>query len=142
MNPNEADPIPPPFLPVVRYMTVSNDLRIDPNQQQLVDIVGLVYNISAHGTPSFPMTYAQLCVFLALTDCRGEGDGWVECVNDDTGQRVFGSGRYRLAFGDDPLRVVGVRFRLTDCPFPVAGMYAVQFWYNGVLRDQKFVRVR
>jgi hypothetical protein len=142
MNPDSTDPIPPPFLPVVRYMIVSNDLRIDPTQPQSVDIVGLLYNIRAHGTPPFPMTYTQFCVFLALTDCRGEGEGWLECVNDDTGQRVFGSARYSLSFGEDPLRVIGVRFRLTECPFPVAGMYAVQFWYNGVVLEQKFVRVR
>ena len=142
MDAGSSNPNRLPFVPVVRYMIVSNDLRIDPTRPQLVDVVGLLYSIRAHGTPPFPMAHAQLCVFLALTDCRGEGDGWVECVNDDTGRRVFGSGRHCLAFGDDPLRVVGVQFRLTDCPFPAAGMYAVQFWYNGVVVDQKLIRVR
>ncbi len=142
MIPGPPDPIPPAFLPVSRYMTVSNDLLVDPAQPQSVNIVGLLYNIRAHGAPPFPMNHSQLCIFLALTDCRGEGEGWVECVNDDTGARVFASGRHPLAFGDDPLRVVGVRFRLTDCTFPAAGMYAVQFRYNGHVVDRRYLRVR
>jgi hypothetical protein len=141
MNPGAADPVPPPFVPVVRYMTVSNDLRVDPLASHLVDVIGLLYSIRSLDDPPFPLLYRQLCVFLALTDSRGEGEGWLECVNADTGQRIFRSVRHRIVFGDDPLRVVGARFRVVDCPFPSAGMYAVQFWYNGTLVDQKYVRV-
>jgi hypothetical protein len=142
MNPSAPDPIPPPFVPVVRYMTVSNDLRVDPTNPHLVDILGLVYSIRALDDPPFPLVYPQLCVLLALTDSRGEGEGWLECVNADTGQRIFRSARHQIVFGDDPLRVVGARFRVTNCPFPIAGMYAIQFWYNGTLVEQKFLRVR
>ena len=51
-NPNRSS-----FVPVVRYMIVSNDLRIDPTRPQLVDVVGLLYSIRAHGTPPFQIAH-------------------------------------------------------------------------------------
>jgi hypothetical protein len=141
MDPGSSDPVPPPFVPIVRYMTLSNDLRVDPRTPHLVDIIGLLYSIRALDNPPFPLLYQQICVLLTLTDSRGEGEGWVECVNADTGQRIFRSARHRIVFCDDRLRVVGARFRITNCPFPAAGMYAMQFWYNGALVEQKYLRV-
>jgi hypothetical protein len=139
------DPSPetrPPARPVVRYMTVSDDLRVTPANPRLIDVLGLLYAVRPRAGAAYPLVYPQLCVYLALTDCRGDGDGWLECANDDTGARVFRSARHRIEFGDDPLRVVGVRFRVADCPFPAAGVYALQFWYNAEVIEQKFVQVR
>jgi hypothetical protein len=132
----------PPRVPIVRYMTVSDDLQVNSSNPRLLDVIGLLYGIHAQAHEPFPLIYPQLCVFLALTDCRDAGECWLECVNDNNGQRVFRSGRHRISFGDDPLQVIGVRFRFTDCRFPTPGMYAVQFWYNGAFVEQKYVRVR
>src|SRR5437016_3580432 len=90
----------PPIAPVVRYMTVSDDFRLNATNPRLLDVIGLVYTIHATGNPPYPLLYPQLCVFLALTDCRGQGNGWVVCENEDTGRRLFRSGTHSIVFGN------------------------------------------
>ena len=79
---------------------------------------GLLYNIRPKPPTVYPIRYPELCVFLALTDCRGQGEEWIVCENEDTGQRVFASRRRPITFGPDRLEVIGVPFRVRACPFP------------------------
>jgi hypothetical protein len=130
------------LLPIVRYMIVCNDWRTDPARSHLINIAGLLYNIRPTGNPPYPLRYPELCVFLALTDCRGQADGWIVCENEDTGQRVFASPRRPITFGPDPLEVVGVPFRIRQCPFPRPGLYSIQFWYNDTQVEQRLVNLR
>jgi hypothetical protein len=123
-------------------MIVCRDWRPDPAHPHLIDILGLMQNIRPPGSPAYPFRCPELCVFLALTDCRGSGEGWIVCEDEDAGRVVFASPRRIIAFGPDPLEVVGVPFRLRGCSFPHAGMYSIQFWYNGVQIDQRFLNLR
>jgi hypothetical protein len=38
--------------------------------------------------------------------------------------------------------VLGIVFRLEGCPFPHAGMYSIQFWYNGNRVSEVSLRLR
>jgi hypothetical protein len=58
--------------PVVRYTLLCEDLRLDPQNSRRVTIIGLVSNIRSLDEPPYPLTYRELCVFLALTE---EGRG-------------------------------------------------------------------
>ena len=129
------------LFPVVRYMIVCNDWHPDPASPHLWNISGLLYNLRPN-PPAYPVRYPELCVLLALTDCHGQGEGWIVCENEDTGQPVFASPRRPITFGADPLEVVGVPFRLRDCPFPTPGLYSVQFWYNGVRVEHRLLNLR
>lgn len=123
-------------------MIVCNDWRPDPASPHLIDVSGLLYNLYPMPAGEYPMWYPELCVFLALTDCRGQGEAWIVCENEDTGQPVFASHRHPVTFGPDPLEVVGVPFRVRQCPFPQPGLYSIQFWYNGARIEQRLLNLR
>jgi hypothetical protein len=128
--------------PVVRYMILCEDWGVDLANPRRVNIYGLLSNIHSVDQPSYPLLYRELCVFLALTEGRGAADGQIVCVFEETGQKVFETPNRQIAFGADPLEVVGVPFRIRDCPFPRAGVYLVQFWYDGEKVEERPLRLR
>jgi hypothetical protein len=128
--------------PVARYMLLCDDLKPDTKNDRRVTIVGLISNFRAGGRPRYPFTYHEMCVFLALTECRGHGEGQIICVNEETGLKVFETPRRAIRFRDDPLDIVGIPFRIRECRFPSPGMYLVQFWFDGVKLEERPLRMR
>jgi hypothetical protein len=128
--------------PVVRYMLLCDDWRLDPANNRRLTIIGLISNIHALGDPPFPLFYKEMCVFLALTDGHGQGEGKIACVYEASGQKVFETRSRPITFGPDPLEVLGVPFRIRDISFPQPGLYSVQFWYEGVLVEERPLRLR
>lgn len=128
--------------PVVRYMLLCDDWRLDPQNNRRVTIIGLISNIHAIEDPPYPLFYREMCVFLALTEGRGQGEGNIVCVVEESGQKVFETRARPISFPPDPLEVVGVPFRIRDCSFPQAGLYSVQFWYEGELVEERPMRMR
>ena len=128
--------------PVVRYMLLCDDWRLDPANNRRITIIGLISNIRALDDPPYPLLYRELCVFLALTEGYGQGQGKIVCVYEESGAVVFETRLRPIAFGPDPLEVVGVPFRIRDCTFPSAGIYFVQFWYEGELVEERPLRMR
>jgi hypothetical protein len=128
--------------PVVRYMLLCEDWQLDPANSRRVTIVGLISNIRALDDPPYPLLYREICVFLALTDTVGQGEGKIICVHEQSGQKIFETRPRPIAFGPDPLEIVGVPFRIRDCFFPHSGMYSVQFWYEDELVEERPLRLR
>jgi hypothetical protein len=128
--------------PVVRYMLLCDDWRLDPANNQRVTIIGLISNIYAVDDPPFPLFYREMCVFLALTDGHGQGEGKIVCTFEASGQKVFETHSRPIDFGPDPLEVLGVPFRIRDISFPQAGLYSVQFWYDEELVEERPLRLR
>jgi hypothetical protein len=128
--------------PVVRYMLLCDDWRLDPDHNRRIIIVGLISNIHAVEEPPYPLFYRELCVFLALTEGRGQGEGKIVCVRAEDEQKIFETHPRTIGFGGDPLEVIGVSFRIRDCSFPRAGLYSVQFWYEGELVEERPLRMR
>jgi hypothetical protein len=104
--------------------------------------VGLISAIRSLEQPPFPILYREICVFLQLTGCRGAADGRVEIQHADSGQVVFRTRTRTIPFGDDPLEVVGVTFRIRNCLFQVGGLYWVQFWYDEQMIAQQPLLLR
>jgi hypothetical protein len=129
-------------IPLVRYMILCDDWGFAPGHARRVNVFGVLTNINSRDDPPYPLLYRQVCVLLMLTGGRGTGNVQVVCVTQDTGQRIFGSQRRSITFGPDPLAVNGVYFRVRDCLFPFAGLYAVQFWYNDVLVEERPLLLR
>jgi hypothetical protein len=128
--------------PVVRYMLLCDDWRLDGPHNRRVTIVGLLWSIHSLDDAPFPLLYRELCVFLALTEGRGQGEGYIACVFEETGEKVFETHKRPIPFPPDPLEVVGVPFRIRDCTFPQAGRYSIQFWYDGVMVEERPLRLR
>ncbi len=123
-------------------MILCEDWSTDPGQHRRVSIYGLLSNIRSLEQPPYPLLYRELCVFLALTEGRGVGHAQITCVLEETGQKVFETPQRQVEFGADPLEVVGLPFRIRDCPFPRAGMYSIQFWYNGAKVEERPLLLR
>jgi hypothetical protein len=126
--------------PIVRYMLLCEDWKLDPPRR--VTIIGLISNIHALDESPYPLLCRELCVFLALTECRGQADCQIVCVLEETGQKVFETPKRVISFGPDPLEILAVPFRIRDCPFPASGLYSVQFWYDGIMLEERPLRLR
>jgi hypothetical protein len=128
--------------PVVRYLIVCEDVRVDPDNPRRITLVGLISAIRSIEQPAFPLLYAEICVFLQLTECRGPAEGRIEIRHADSGQVVFRTRTRTVPFSSDPLEVVGVTFRIRNCLFHEAGLYWVQFWYNEEMIAQQPLLLR
>lgn len=131
--------------PVIRYMLLCDDVRIDPDKPNCAQIDCLLSNLVSLETPPFPLLREMICVYLVLTECYGKGAGQIRVayVDGEQEEAVFGSSERVLDFaGHDPLEVLGVVFRLQACPFPRAGLYSVQFWYNGQKVEERPIQLR
>ena len=128
--------------PVVRYMLLCEDWRLEPENSRRITIVGLLSNIDSIEDPPYPLLYPEICIFLALTEGRGQGQGKMVCVFEESGQRVFETRPQPIAFPSDPLEVMALAFRIRDCSFPRAGLYSFQFWYEGDLVEERPLKMR
>ncbi len=116
--------------PVVRYVIPCEAIETDPDDPRKITLRGIVSAIRSLGEPPFPLRRREFRVFVMLTECRGRGDVGIKIVQADTGQVVKQIAKRNVDFGNDPLEVHGLRFRLRNCEFPEAGLYWIEFWYN------------
>ncbi len=129
-------------VPFVRHMLLCDDVRTSPTNPRKVIVYGLVSEIrSPAGETAYPFHHS-LSVYLALTGGRGRGEGQIVIVDGDTEETTYVGDKHIVAFGPDPLQVLGVVFRLPSCSFPQGGLYWVEFRYNnaGVARQPLLVR--
>jgi hypothetical protein len=118
------------LLPVVRHLLVCEDLIYDPANPQGVTIKNLLGNIRSVEQPPYPLLYAQLCVYVQLTECRGVGEVRLRIEEADTNTLLYRTPKLKVSFGNDPLKKHGLPFRIRDLLFPSAGLYSIEFWYN------------
>ena len=133
------------MVPVVQYMILCDDVRVDPENPTCVHVDCLMGNIKSLEDPPFPLLREMLCVYLVLTECHGTRVAQIRVAYTDGEQEqpLFGSPPRQLDFaGHSPLDQLGVVFRLEGCPFPQAGRYAVQFWYNDHKVEERPLRLR
>ncbi len=126
--------------PTVRYLILCEDVQTDPSSVRRVTLVNLVSSIRSLAEPLYPVKHGELCVFVQMTECRGVGNCRVEIANADSARVVFWTRTRHLTFGNDPLEIFGLTFRIRNCTFPEPGLYLVQLWYNEhVLAQQPLV---
>ena len=128
--------------PVVRYMILCDDWELDELNNRRLSISGLISTIYAHADPPYPVFHPQMCVLLVLTEGRGQGEGKILVVFEETGERIIETRGRPIVFGSDPLEVIGVPIRIRDCLFQRPGIYSVQFWYEGELVEERPLRLR
>ncbi len=129
--------------PLVRHMLLCEDVGRDPANENRIAIFGLTSIIRSLEAPPFPLTFPLLCVYLVLTDGRGEGEGQIVAVAANEDAPVFASPRHHFDFtGTSPLDILAATFRIRDCIFPRAGLYWIEFRYNGqtIAREPLVVR--
>jgi hypothetical protein len=130
--------------PIVRYLIACEDIQTDASSPRKVTLVNLISAIHSLDQPPFPLLYREVCVFVQMTECRGEADVEIRIVHADSGQFAYPGPAvpWRAALPTDPLETVGLPFRLRDIEFSEAGLYWVEFWYNGGLLAQQPLLLR
>jgi hypothetical protein len=128
--------------PTVRYLILCEDVQTESHDPHRITLIGLISAIHSLDQPPFPLLYRELCVFLQLTECRGSAECRIEIQHANSGRVMFRTRSRTIPFGNDPLEVVGVTFRIRNCLFMVAGLYWVQFWYNDQVIAQQPILLR
>jgi len=128
--------------PIVRYMLLCEDCLTDPKNPRRISIAGLLSHFNAVDDPPYPAFCEELCVFLALTEGRGQGRGKIVCTYEESGQKIWESREHFIEFGPDPLEVTAVLFRICRFWFPHPGRYLIEFWYDGVKVEERPLLLR
>jgi hypothetical protein len=131
-----------PVPPVVRYMILCEDWTLESTASRRITTHGILTQIQPTEERAYPALLDQLCVVMLLAEVRGDSELQIECVREETGRPAFMTPKHALAFGNDPLDVVIVPFRLLDCTFRHPGYYSVQFRYNGTIVEERSLLVR
>lgn len=131
-------------LPVVRSITVCDYITVDyggkPGRPERVSLEGIVSTIRVPQDQSFPFT-RDLRVFVQLTEARGTAEIGLAIRCDSTHDDIYSSVDRRVKFGNDPLAVRGIPFRIHRVNFPQPDYYSVRFRYNGDVIAEQSIRV-
>jgi hypothetical protein len=96
--------------PFIRFMLLCEDVRPRRNAPHKLDVFGLFTSLRpARGR--FPLTIS-FCVYLLLTEGRGEGVGRIYVLDADTDEEVYAGSPHVIQFSGDPIEVVGIPGRV------------------------------
>jgi hypothetical protein len=128
--------------PVVRFMILCEDVVADPGNPRRLSLIGLLNAIRSTGDQPYPLLYREICIYVQMTECAGLGEFRVQLYHADSGSLIFETNSYEREFGDDPLEVHGMFFRIKNCRFPGPGLYLFEFCYNGIVEERCFLVMR
>lgn len=126
--------------PLVRYLLLSQDFVVDPDDPRQISIVNLLasYNV----LEDYPTLIEEICCVAAVSGGRGSGQVQVVCVDEESERGLFAGQVHEVHCGEDPLDLMIVPFRIRDCYFPKPGMYSFQLFWNGELIGTCSLRLR
>jgi hypothetical protein len=95
------------------------------NKKSLIGIFNQI------GAQAFPCRHPQVCVFVAITDGRGQSAARLRIVHDES-EHVVAEVNGSIQF-PDVHTVVELRFDLVGLTFPEPGIYAIEFYCDDAL---------
>jgi hypothetical protein len=95
------------------------------NKKSLIGIFNQI------GAQTFPCRHPQVCVFVAITDGRGQSAARLRIVHDES-NHVVAEVNGTIQF-PDVHTVVELRFDLVGLTFPEPGIYAIEFYCDDSL---------
>jgi len=104
------------------------DQIIEDKHTNKKSLIGIFNNINA---TNFPCRHPQICVFVSLTEGRGQCNARLRVVNEETDQ-VITDVRGPIQFPDIHA-VVELVFNLVGLVFPSPGLYSIEFYCDDVL---------
>jgi hypothetical protein len=91
-------------------------------------LIGIFNQIA---TQSFPCRHPQVCVFVSLTDGRGQSAARLRIVHDES-EHVVAEVNGNIQF-PDVNTVIELNFNLVGLVFPDPGAYAIEFYCDEAL---------
>jgi len=102
-------------------------------------IIGMFSKIHARG---FPAAHPQLCVFVALTEGRGESELRIRIVDANDARPPIVEGRGKVRF-HDPRAIANLALQFHGLTFPQPGEYRVQLYSGGeLLREARLELIK
>ncbi len=95
------------------------------NKKSLIGIFNQI------GAQTFPCRHPQFCVFVSLTDGRGQYPARLRIVHDES-EKVVAEVNGQIQF-PDAHTVVELNFGLVGLTFPEPGAYAIEFYCDDAL---------
>ena len=117
------------WLPLAKAILLCEDKLDGPANTGNIHLMNV---FSAIRPESFPHVKPQICVFLQLTDYRGEGGGNIIIRQADSETIVYFGSEHQIEFLDRR-QLKWVLFKCPDCRFPAPGVYWVEFHFKGEL---------
>ena len=95
-------------------------------------LIGVFNSVAAR---QFPCRHPRLCIFVSITGGHGKAKTNVRCLNEDSGQVLFGA-EGEVAF-TNPNHVVEAVFEFNNVTFPSPGLHCIEVLSNTELVLQK-----
>ena len=89
------------------------------------------------GTQNFPCRHPQICVFVSLTEGRGQSAARLRIVHDES-SHIVAEVNGTIQFPDVNV-VVELNFNLVGLVFPEPGMYSIEFYCDdAIILERRF----
>ena len=128
--------------PNVRNLIACEKIESDVANPSRTTLINLIGNLFSMDEPSFPASFEEMAIYVQLTECRGSGKVGVDIIHDETGEVIYNKKMWDVQFANQPLRVLGLIFRLHSIRFPAKGFYWIRFWFNDQAIDERLITLR
>jgi hypothetical protein len=130
------------LLPFVRHMLICEHAEAAKNNPRRANIYGVFANMVVSGDEAvFPCTLG-FTVYVMLTDCRRSGAARILVTEAVSGDVCYKGVRFQVNLSSDPLEIYGLFFRITECVIPRAGLYLVEFEFDGIRIGEEAILVK
>jgi hypothetical protein len=129
-------------LPVVRHLLLCRDVQSDAQEPYQLDVMGFTGRLRVPANATGQVAVARLCALAMLTEVRHAGLVQIGLFLADTGKVAYLGRQHRVVAGSSPLALLPVLIRLPSFFLPHAGLYMVEFRYNGIGIAQEPLIVR
>ncbi len=99
------------------------DQIIEDKHTHKKSLIGIFNQIAA---PQFPCRHPRMCVFISLTEGRGQCEARLRIVHEETGNTI-GELKGQIQFADIHT-VAEINFDLVGIQFPQPGLYSIEFY--------------
>jgi hypothetical protein len=100
-------------------------------EDKLTGKKSLIWIFNQIGTQNFPCRHPQVCVFVSLTEGRGQCDARLRIIHDES-DHVVAEVKGNIEFSDVHV-VVELNFNLVGLVFPEPGTYSIEFYCDDAL---------
>ncbi len=124
-------------LPRVHVLVICDDIEERWEGDTVHDLLGVRTEMTV---PMVPHICPQLCVYAQVTGHEGTSMCWVIIIRATDDEEIIARPEEEVHF-TGPTEFIPLRFWIADCEFPEAGVYYIQFFFDGRLCYERAVEV-